>query len=122
MLRAQGGAGAASYCIAVGPQAGSKVFTLQTLPASEEPFADPVGQVAGLSFGTSLYLTPTRQPAAVQIGRPADAHGAAAPARVTFGPMLTAQASSLDLLTRTPDPKPSGARVGNIPLAPSTEW
>ena len=31
-----------TYRIAVGPQAGRKVFTLQTLPASEEPFDDPV--------------------------------------------------------------------------------
>jgi len=29
----------------------------QTLPASEEPFDHPVGEVAGFSFGTSLYLT-----------------------------------------------------------------
>jgi hypothetical protein len=61
-----------TYRIAVGPQAGRKVFTLQTLPASEEPFDDPVGQVAGFSFGTSLYLTPSGQPPAVQIGSPAD--------------------------------------------------
>ena len=39
-----------TYRIAVGPQAGRKVFTLQTLPASEEPFDDPVGQVAGFSL------------------------------------------------------------------------
>jgi hypothetical protein len=39
-----------SYRIAVGPQAGRKVFTLQTLPASEEPFDDPVGQVSGFSL------------------------------------------------------------------------
>ena len=39
-----------TYRIAVGPQAGRKVFTLQTLPASEEPFEDPVGQVAGFSL------------------------------------------------------------------------
>ena len=32
------------------PQAGRKVYTLQTLPASEEPFYDPVGQVAGFSL------------------------------------------------------------------------
>jgi len=29
-----------TYRIAVGPQAGRKVFTLQTLPASDEPFDD----------------------------------------------------------------------------------
>ena len=39
-----------TYRIAVGPQAGRKVFTLQTLPASEAPFDDPVGQVAGFSL------------------------------------------------------------------------
>ena len=38
------------YRIAVGPRAGRKVFTLQTLPAGEEPFGDPVGQVAGFSL------------------------------------------------------------------------
>jgi hypothetical protein len=36
--------------IAVGPQAGRKVFTLQTLPACDEPFDDRVGQVAGFSL------------------------------------------------------------------------
>jgi hypothetical protein len=39
-----------TYRIAVGPQAGRKVFTLQTLPASDEPFDDRVGQVAGFSL------------------------------------------------------------------------
>lgn len=29
-----------TYRITVGPQAGRKVFTLQTLPASDEPFGD----------------------------------------------------------------------------------
>jgi hypothetical protein len=51
---------------------GRKVFTLQSLPASEEPFDDPVGQVAGFSFGTSLYLTLAGRPWAMQIGSPAD--------------------------------------------------
>ena len=37
-----------TYRIAVGPQAGRKVFTLQTLPSSDEPFDDGVGKVAGL--------------------------------------------------------------------------
>jgi len=36
-----------TYRIAVGPQQGRKVFTLQTLPASDEPFDDGVGKVAG---------------------------------------------------------------------------
>ncbi|MFT5577170.1 MAG: hypothetical protein ACI89D_002704, partial [Bermanella sp.] len=37
-----------TYRIAAGPQAGRKVFTLQTLPASdpEEPFGDAVGKVS----------------------------------------------------------------------------
>jgi len=39
-----------TYRIAVGPQAGRKVFTLQTLPACDEPFDDRVGQVAGFSL------------------------------------------------------------------------
>ena len=39
-----------TYRIAVGPQAGRKVFTLQTLPDSGEPFDDPVGQVSGFSL------------------------------------------------------------------------
>jgi hypothetical protein len=38
------------YRIAIGPQQGRKVFTLQTLPASDEPFADGVGKVAGFSL------------------------------------------------------------------------
>ena len=38
-----------TYCIAVGPQQGRKVFTLQTLPACdpEDQFGDTVGKVAG---------------------------------------------------------------------------
>ena len=41
-----------TYRIAVGPQAGRKVFTLQTLPACdpEEPFGDTVGKVGGFSL------------------------------------------------------------------------
>ena len=40
-----------TYRIAVGPQTGRKVFTLQTLPAcdSEDPFGD-TGKVAGFSL------------------------------------------------------------------------
>jgi hypothetical protein len=34
----------------VGPQQGRKVFTLQTLPAGDEPFGDSVGQAAGFSL------------------------------------------------------------------------
>ncbi len=36
-----------TYLIAVGPQQGRKVFTLQTLPACDELFDDGVGKVAG---------------------------------------------------------------------------
>jgi hypothetical protein len=39
-----------TYRIAVGPRQGRKVFTLQTLPACDEPFDDGVGQVAGFSM------------------------------------------------------------------------
>jgi len=41
-----------TYRIAVGPQAGRKVFTLQTLPACdpEDQFGDTVGKVAGFSL------------------------------------------------------------------------
>ncbi len=39
-----------TYRIAVGPQQGRKVFTLQTLPACEEPFDDGVGKAAGFSL------------------------------------------------------------------------
>ncbi len=36
-----------TYRIAVGPHAGRKVFTLQTLPDCNDPFVDDVGKVAG---------------------------------------------------------------------------
>jgi len=39
-----------TYRIAVGPHAGRKVFTLQTLPDCSEPFVDDVGKVAGFSL------------------------------------------------------------------------
>jgi len=39
-----------TYRIAVGPQQGRKVFTLQTLPACNEPFDAGVGKVAGFSL------------------------------------------------------------------------
>ncbi len=39
-----------TYRIAVGPQAGRKVFTLQTLPTCDEPFDGRVGKVAGFSL------------------------------------------------------------------------
>jgi len=39
-----------TYQIAVGPPQGRKVFTLQTLPACDEPFNDGVDKVAGFSL------------------------------------------------------------------------
>ena len=39
-----------TYRIAVGPQQGRKVFTLQTLPACDEAFDEGVGKVAGFSL------------------------------------------------------------------------
>ncbi len=40
-----------TYRIAVGPQAGRKVFTLQTLPACEpDEFADTAGKISGFSL------------------------------------------------------------------------
>lgn len=39
-----------NYAIAVGPQQGRKVFTLQVLPAGDEPLGDSVGQVARFSL------------------------------------------------------------------------
>jgi hypothetical protein len=56
MSRAHGGVGpalrrATTYRIAVGPQAGRKVFTLQTLPACEpEDYSDTAGKVSGFSL------------------------------------------------------------------------
>jgi hypothetical protein len=39
-----------TYRIAIGPQAGRKVFTLQTLPACDEPFDDGDSKAAGFSL------------------------------------------------------------------------
>jgi hypothetical protein len=54
-----------SYRIAVGPQAGRKVFTLQTLSAcdSENQFGDTVGKVAGFSLhaGVAARAEPIHQ-------------------------------------------------------------
>ncbi len=51
MPRAHGCAGAATYRIAVGPQVGRKVFSLQTLPACEpDGYADSAGKVSGFSL------------------------------------------------------------------------
>ena len=56
MSRAHGGVGpafrgATTYRIAVGPQAGRKVFTMQTLPACEpDDYADTAGKASGFSL------------------------------------------------------------------------
>jgi hypothetical protein len=47
MSRTQDAQERATYRIAVGPQQCRKVFTLQTLPACEEPCDAGVGKVAG---------------------------------------------------------------------------
>ena len=39
-----------TYRIALGPHQGRKVFTLQTLPAIDEPFTSAAGNVAGFSL------------------------------------------------------------------------
>ena len=50
-----------SYRIAVGPQAGRKVLTLQTLPACdpEDRFGDTVGKAAGFSLHAGVAASPT---------------------------------------------------------------
>ena len=51
MSRAHGCPGATTYRIALGPQVGRKVFTLQTLPACEpDDYADTAGKVSGFSL------------------------------------------------------------------------
>jgi hypothetical protein len=51
MSRAHGCAGATTYRIAAGPQAGRKVFALQALPACDpDEFADTAGSVSGFSL------------------------------------------------------------------------
>ena len=43
-----------TYRIAIGPQQGRKVFSLQTLPACDEPFDDGVRKVAGFSLHAAV--------------------------------------------------------------------
>jgi hypothetical protein len=50
-----------TYRIAVGSQAGRKVFTLQTLPACDEPFDDGVGKVAGFSLHAGVAARAERK-------------------------------------------------------------
>lgn len=45
-----------TYRIAVGPQQGRKVFTLQTLPGREEPCDAGVGKVAGVSLHAGVAV------------------------------------------------------------------
>src|SRR5690554_7903480 len=47
-----------TYRIAVGSQAGRKVFTLQTLPTSGDPFGDGIGKVAGSSLHAGVAARP----------------------------------------------------------------
>jgi hypothetical protein len=63
-----------TYRIAVGPNEGRKAFTLQTVaPALAAPARDErLAKHSGFSRGTSLCRAPAGQPAAVQIGSPAD--------------------------------------------------
>ena len=50
-----------TYRIAVGPQQGRKVFTLQTLPACDELFDDGVGKVAGFSLHAGVAARADRR-------------------------------------------------------------
>lgn len=45
-----------TYCLAMGPQAGRKVFTLQMLPACDEPFNDGAGKERGSGSGLPKLL------------------------------------------------------------------
>jgi hypothetical protein len=62
MSRAHGCAGpalrgATTYRIAVGPQAGRKVFALQTLPACEpDDYADSAGKISGFSLHAGVAV------------------------------------------------------------------
>jgi hypothetical protein len=51
-----------TYRIAVGPQAGRKVFTLQTLPGCDEPYDDGVGKVAGFSLHAGVAVRADERP------------------------------------------------------------
>jgi hypothetical protein len=43
-----------TYRIAVGSQQGRKVFTLQTLPGSDESFSTTAGNITGFSLGGKM--------------------------------------------------------------------
>lgn len=80
-----------TYRIAVGPQQGRKVFTLQTLPACAEPFDDGVGQVAGFSLhaGVAARADQREKPAPAEVNTafaslPKNGYGFARPARAVY--------------------------------------
>jgi len=52
-----------TYRIAIGPRQGRKVFTLQTLPASDldEQFGNTVGNVAGFSLHAGVSTKANQQ-------------------------------------------------------------
>ncbi len=62
-----------TYRIVVGPQAGRKVFTLQTLPACdpEDQFSDTVGKVAGFSLHAGVAARARERQKLERICRPA---------------------------------------------------
>ena len=51
-----------TYRIAIGPQQGRKVFTLQTLPACDELFDNGVGKVAGFSLHAGVSARADERP------------------------------------------------------------
>jgi hypothetical protein len=51
-----------TYRIAIGPQRGRKVFTLQTLPACEEHINNEVGKVAGFSLHAGVSASADERP------------------------------------------------------------
>jgi hypothetical protein len=60
---------AITYRIAVGPHKGSKVFSLQTLPACDEPFDDSVGKVVLPEYSYSL-ISVTKFSSTVNLNSP----------------------------------------------------
>jgi len=57
MPRAHECAGAATYRIAVGPQAGRKVFTLQTWPACKpDDYTDTASKISGFSLHAGVAV------------------------------------------------------------------
>jgi hypothetical protein len=54
-----------TYRIAVGPRAGRKALTLQTLSACEDGLAEAPGKVAGFSLHAGVAARATRPPPAI---------------------------------------------------------